>query len=370
VTAASLTPRAVAREFESLLDAGAEIKPAGEARNDPGALLEEGYVPRLKIELFGTRFFLTRARKNPAVRFFVAYVVPPSGDRAPRRIYPRIFYKDLSLVWRVGSHLVATDDEFWIGKGAVERWNRNGYEHLRSVESTTDLPLEMQTALEAASHGQRRLRIDERALFLVLRNSPQGRVEPYRDFTIPRDRATERPEGRIHGGKRVAWFSRKNDPMSLRFARGFAPDFERGIVEQSRSSSRLYGGRLHRFRILSENRRIQYLFFAGPRHSWIVPPQAMTTELSSYGVRVVDVRADEDLFVPGFEYHYMDDDRDPPERVSQIPEGFAGAQADFDPTRADASAWLDGLPVLREFRTRVLKKGVGPGPTPDRFTSR
>ena len=354
VAALALTPRDVAREFHALLEAGAELKPAGAARNDPGTLLDSGYVPRLKIDLFGTRFYLTRARKNPAVRFFVGYVVPPSQDRSPCRIYPRIFYKDLSLAWRVGSHLVANEDEFWIGKGAVERWSQDGYEHLRSVESTTDLPLELQTALETTSHEQTRVRTDERALFLILRNAPRGRIEPYRDFTAPRDRAAARRGGRIHGGRRVAWFSRRNDPASLKFARGFAPDFARGIVEESRSSSRLYGGALRRFRILSENRRIQYLFFSAPRHTWIVPPQATTTELSSYGVRVVDVKADEDLFVPGYEYHYVDDERDPPEIVSQIPQGFAGAQTDFDPTRADASAWLERLPVIREFRRKVL----------------
>lgn len=350
-----MTPRAVAREFHSLLDAGAKLEPAGQARGNPSILLDAGYVPRQKIELFGTRFYLTRARKNPAVRFLVAYIVPPSRNGRPRKIYPRIFYKDLSLVWRVGSHLVASDDEFWIGKGAVEHWRENGHEYLRSVESTTDLPIEMQTALETMSHRQRRLRTDERALYWILKNAPRGRIEPYRDFSAPREVAATRQGNRIHGGRRIAFFARKNDPASLRFAKGFAPDFSRGIVETSRSSSRLYGGPLRRFRILSENRRIQYLFFAAPRHVWIVPPQATTTELSSYGVRVVDVKADEDLFVPGYEYHYIDDDRDPPERVSQIPEGFAGAQTDFDPTRADASAWLDALPIIREFRRRVLR---------------
>ena len=117
--APSMTPRSVAREFLALLDTGVAIWPAGEARDDPSELLDAGYIPRQKLELFGTRFYLTRARRDPAVRFFVAYVLPPRC----RRIYPRIFYKDLSLVWRVASHLVANDDEFWIGKGAVERWS-------------------------------------------------------------------------------------------------------------------------------------------------------------------------------------------------------------------------------------------------------
>ena len=106
--------------------------------------------------------------------------------------------------------------------------------------------------------------------------------------------------------------------------------------------------------VVPDEIRLQYLFFVAPRHVWIVPPQATTRELSSYGVRTVDVRADDDLFVPGYEYHYVEDQTDPPELVSQIPEGFAGPQTEFDPTRADASPWLDRLPIVREFRRIVL----------------
>ena len=72
-------------------------------------------------------------------------------------------------------------------------------------------------------------------------------------------------------------------------------------------------------------------------------------------MRTVDVIADDDLFVPGYEYHYVEDDVDPPELVSQIPPGFVGAQADFDPTRADASAWLDRLPIVKKFRQTLLR---------------
>src|SRR5690606_27101180 len=105
---------------------------------------------------------------------------------------------------------------------------------------------------------------------------------------------------------------------------------------------------------LSHNRRIQYLFMAAPRHVWIIPPQATTTELSSYGVRTVDVVADDDLFVPGFEYHFLDDTRDPPVLYSQIPAGWAGAGSPVDEARADASAWCDALPVVQAFRRQVL----------------
>jgi len=140
--------------------------------------------------------------------------------------------------------------------------------------------------------------------------------------------------------------------------KGFEPNFKSGVLERSRSKSRLYGGILRRFRILSTNRKIQYFFLAGPNHVWIIPPQATTTQLSSYGVRTIDVRADDDLFIPGFEYHYMEedplDDGSPPELYSQIPKGFAGAISLHDDAKADASPWLDKIPVIRKFRREVL----------------
>ena len=93
---------------------------------------------------------------------------------------------------------------------------------------------------------------------------------------------------------------------------------------------------------------------AAPRHVWIIPPQALTTELSSFGVRTIDVRADDDLFVPGYEYHFVDDDQDPPVLYSQIPEGWAGPASELDDARADAAPWLDQLPVIQAFRKQVL----------------
>jgi hypothetical protein len=77
-------------------------------------------------------------------------------------------------------------------------------------------------------------------------------------------------------------------------------------------------------------------------------------------VRTVDVRADDDLFVPGLEYHFLDDAWDPPELYSQIPAGYAGAASPVDDARADASPWLDRLPVIEEFRRKVLRQSPRP----------
>lgn len=351
---------AVTREFRRMLDDGVRLMPSGDARRHPESLVTLGYLPRYKIELFGTVFYLTRPRKNPDVRFFVAYVLPPpsvpgGGGPNDRRMYPRLFYKDLSLIWRAASHLVANDGEYWIGKGDVRTVVERGEEHEASDESTTDLPYEMQTAIERINAAQRRVLYDDDAPHLVLRNAPHGRIEPYAEFTAPRRAAAAQPGRRIHGGRPIARFTRKNDPTSLKFVAGYEPDFDR-VIERATTRSRLYGGRIRRFRFVSRNRRIQYLFLHGPRHTWIVPPQTLETDLSTFGLRLTDVNADEDLFVPGYEYHYWEDETDPPTLVSQIPESYVGAQAPFDETRADASAWLDALPVIREFRNRIGAK--------------
>jgi hypothetical protein len=348
-------PRQVEREFRSLIAAGVKIRPAGEARTHPLRLLSDGYTPKYKIELFETVYYLTNVRQTPDIRFFVGYVVQRRFATSNLEIYPRIFYKDISLVWRSASHFISSEAENWIGKGDVETIIENGEEMVCSYEQTTDLPLEIQTVLEGLSRRVRRIPIDHTALVLILRRAPDDRIEPYRDFTEPRKRAQSVRRNLINGGRKIARFTRKNDPTSLKIKAGFEPDFGRGILEVSTSVSKLYGGRLRRFRILSRNQKIQYLFIAGPRIVWIIPPQATTTELMSFGVRTIDVAVDEAMCIPGYEYHFIDESEDPPVLFSQIPEGFVGESSEFDPTRSDASPWLDRLPVIQDFRRRVLK---------------
>lgn len=348
------TPRRIAREFRDRLAAGARLISVGETRDDPESLLSRGYTPRFRVDLFDTRYYLSGLRQNDDLRFFVGYVVRDGATRPGRRIHARLFYKDVSLVWRVASHFVRTASENWIGKGSLQPVREDGEVRYYSDEATTDLPLEVQTAFEDACRRSGRIPRNEIAVRLVLRRGGEQRVAPYADFTAPRERAQSDRRNLVNGGRPIARFERPDDPGSLRFVRGFAPDFRDGIVEAGESASRLYGGRLRRFRILSQNRQVQSLFFGGPRHAWIGSCQATTTDLSSFGVRTVDVSVPEALLLPGFEYHYLDDLEDPPVWVSQIPEGFAGAASEVDPSRADASAWLERTPVIRAFRREVL----------------
>lgn len=347
--------RWVAREFRGLRERGVEIRASGSARTNPARLLS-AYLPRHAIRLFDTTYYLTDLREDRSwegtLRFFVAWILPSSASGF---IYPHILSKDYSLVWRSPSHFIRSDNENWMGKGDV-RWvlDENGEEILATFEETTNLPLEIQGALDELTRLAPRPRNDLRAVGRLLRHAPDDRLEPYEDFAGPRRRARSNRRNLIHRSRDVAWFGRKNDPGSLRFARGYEPDFAHGVVERSRSHSRFYGGAIDKFRILSRNRSIQYQFVAAPRHAWIIPPQALTTDITPYGVRSIDVHTAEELCVPGYEYCYVDESTRPPTLHSQIPDGFAGAASDLDPARRDASAWIEQLPVIREFRTKVL----------------
>jgi hypothetical protein len=351
-----LAPREVAAELRALLAAGARLRPAGLARKDPRRLLGPRYLPRHAVRLFDATYYLTGYRRDADINFLVAYVALRERAGRVRAVYPRIVYKDPSLVWRVATHVIRTADENWIGKGEVRRERRDGWEVLSSVEETTNLPYEIQAALDEVSRRERLVRDDD-AVPLVLRAGPTDRIRPYADFTRPRERAAAK--GRVNGGRPVAFFARRGDPASLRFAPGYGPDFARGVLEVAHSGSRLYGGAVRKFRILSRNRQVQYQFLAAPRHVWVNPPQTLTREITTYGVRPLDVPADEDVFVPGYEYHYLDDTSDPPALYSQIPDGYAGAPSEVSPMRADASAWIEALPVTRAFRREVLGERRG-----------
>jgi len=345
--------RRAEREFRARVAGGMQIRAAGKARRNGRRLLSLGYSPKHVFQLFDTHYYLSNTFQNYFLRFFVAYLVQPPG----RVAHPRIFYKDASLVWRAASHVGGDKGDLWVGKGDVSIRYQDGDELIDSREETTDLPLEIQPALETLNRIKRRVPTDHASLDLILRRGPASRIGAYRDFTEPRRRARSNPRNLIHRGRPVAWFERKHDPESLVFADGYQPDFDGGVLEVGGFGSKIYGGAIERFRILSRNRIIQYLFFAGPRQVWIVPPQATTTQLSSYGVRTIDVEADEDLFLPAYEYHYLDDSLDPPLPYSQIPPGFAGPASEIDPARADASPWLDRLPVVQEFRRKLLGTG-------------
>ncbi|MBT5220857.1 MAG: hypothetical protein HOI35_13195 [Woeseia sp.] len=155
---------------------------------------------------------------------------------------------------------------------------------------------------------------------------------------------------RISNNKSIVWFEVPADPRSLKFTSGFEPNFSNNLdLSVSRSSA--YGGRIEKYRIASRNERIQYLIVAGPTHVWIVNPQALTTELSTYGLRSVDVITDEDLCIPGYEFF---DNEGAGQIHSQIRDGLAGDLFPVDPDRTDASPCSEKMPVVKAFRRAIL----------------
>ena len=353
VSRADLPSRKVHEELQGIVRAGGKILASGTAKNSLEVFQNSRLKAKHKIELFDTQFYFTNVFQIPELRFFVCYVVQRTKNQK-WQIWPRIVYKDLSLVWRSASHFSNVDDQIWIGKGDVFEVVQNGQEMIVSNEATTDLPLEMQTAVEGLLGFLKRPMNGKGILDLVLRKSPGDRIEPYRDFVAPREYAASNPKNLIHRGRNVLRFARRHVPESLKIVKGFEPDFQSGIIERGASKSRLYGGRLQRFRVLSTNKKVHYYFFAGAKHVWTAPPQALTTELSSYGVRTIDVVADDDLFIPGYEYHHYEETARGLELYSQIPAGFVGEECPLDDAKADASPWLDRIPLIQRFRKEVL----------------
>lgn len=344
---ADASPKAVASEFQALLEGRHRLAPAGTARDHPELLLEGRRAPRYRVSFLNATYYLSHFAHDD-LNFFIAFVCLDGK----RKIWPRIFYKDSSLVWRVASHVVRNEDENWIGKGEVQWVHRADGEYLETLEETTNLPFEIQGALDDATRRGFKPKLDEEAVELVLRAGSTQRIRPFTDFTGPRERAAA--EHSLNGGRPIVRLKRKDDPTSLTFARGFAPDFTGGHLGFTTSSSRLYNGRIDKHRVLSENRRVQYQFVASPTHVWMNPPQTLTTEIMSFGVRTTHVSAIDEAFVPGYEFHYYDATVDPPELHSQIPHGFEGEPSPIDPTRWDASPWNEKLPMIRDFRRIVL----------------
>ncbi|MEM7784649.1 MAG: hypothetical protein AAF623_14970 [Planctomycetota bacterium] len=351
VKVASKSIRAVQQDFNDLLELAGKISLASKTGHDFVDLFQLGLRPQYYFSLFDKEFFLTSVKQIPELRFFICYVV--ERKKKPR-IFARIFYKDLSLCWRSASHFaIENDGAIWIGKGSVREIEEGGQSFEVSNESTTDLPFEMQDALEGLIRKIKRPRGSLEMIEMVLRRGSNRRVAPFPDFEVERKKAASDLRNLINRGLPVAWFSKQGDPKSLVFQKGYAPDFRKGLMEQTKSYSTLYGGNLERFRVLSCNHEIQFYFLKSPLFAWLLPAQALTTQLSTYGVRTIDVVADDDLFIPPYEYHHFEETESGPELYSQIPEGYVGEVCPIDELKSDASAWIESLPVIQEFRKTI-----------------
>ncbi|MBN3041300.1 MAG: hypothetical protein JW867_09225, partial [Candidatus Omnitrophica bacterium] len=357
----SMSSRQVGYEFRKLIKDGVELKVAGEARKNPMSLLSKGYTPKYKIELFDTTYYLTNLKADDDERFFIGYVLQRHPKSGKNIIYARYFYKDYSLIWRSASHYHGTRKaSSWLGKGDMKAVVENGEEVFVSMEETTNLPYEIQSTLDELSTRASLLRQDAKAVRLVLRRAPNTRPEPYQDFVAPRRDAAQRIQP-VNRGRKIAYFTRKGNPRSLRFAKGFEPDYHNGLVEVSTDSGALadlYGGEVKKYRFLSKNKEVCYQFLAAPNIFWVNPPQAAAGELTSYGVRPIDVNFDDNAFLSGLDYYEEPDPENSVAGFSQIPQGYAGKTNDILENLSDTSKWNDKLPHIRVFKRKFINRFV------------
>src|SRR5262249_2424859 len=158
---------------------GAVLVCDGSLRARPTRLLSLGYRPRVRIDLFDTTYYLSAPRQNEDLRFSVGYVATPPRPGSHYRIHARLFYKDVSLIWRGATHFARSAHENWIGKGDVRVVREDGYDLEVSHESTTDLPLEVQDAFEQHNRASNLVRYDPDAVARVLRRGPDDRISAY-----------------------------------------------------------------------------------------------------------------------------------------------------------------------------------------------
>ena len=234
-----LSRQQVAAQYRTLARSGRGLRPAGRARHAPEKLLKAPFIPRHAVSLFAADYLLTDFYYIEDLNFFVGYVFQKSRPPGRRWLYPRIFYKDSSLIWRVASHIIDSPEEQWIGKGDVIVEERAEGSCLSSDESSTNLPYEIQSAFDVVSRRSQPRKVST-ALGLVLRNAPPGRMHPYADFSRPRRRAAQLHN--INSGRPIVRLTRRDDPGSLKFAKGFEPDFDTGLIETGVSRSNLRWG--------------------------------------------------------------------------------------------------------------------------------
>lgn len=186
-----LSRRQVLAQFRGLITSGIPLLPAGRAKRDPSIPLTSRYLPKHAVTLLNVTYYLTDFYHIEDLNFFVAHVFTHGRTTYTRRkaIYPRIFYKDSSLLWRVASHIIDTPQEQWIGKGDLVIEHLPDGDFVASVESSTNLPYEAQSAFDEISR-RTTSRFEPRALGLILRNAPTGRMAPYADFHTQVTRST------------------------------------------------------------------------------------------------------------------------------------------------------------------------------------
>ncbi len=319
-------------------------------------LMNAGFQPHYKIVVNGVAYYVSEPYTPSHGRAsFVYYFYRKNPKTGEEEIFTRSVYRSNSQnVLRVASH--RRPERRWIGKGLGQ--------------ATTTLPLELQSTFEkiyqtALSKGK----LEKKEAFYEILRAKDSHMpaDSFMKSMIAYERGEEaeqkdekEPEEQILIGKfnehdrdqiefiKGEMIFPRGIPETFGFTPGFEPDFENGVVETFETDNPVYGGKVTSYRIISKNKEAQYLFNVDMKgRVWIGDVQGTHSEITRFGVRKNTIYIPSDFLTPANEYE------------SEIPEGYKGEWQHSD--YWDASAYIDKLPVVQEFRDKVLNK-LSPAP--------
>lgn len=320
-------------EFEDLLKSpGLKMfKPAAISMKE---LAKMDLMPAHKIVFGNYKYFISPLFDIGGRPACICYFYRPADNGNGHELYVRAFYKSNShAIWKVDSHRVhikpSDDKELdearkgWFGKGINQ-------------ESVT-LPSEIQSSMNeiiSAHYGQnlaQNKKLNNSFYRVVLKESTR---RPPKEFT--RSMVYE-PEI----SKRFAHFKKPNDPESLEIYAGYGPELDKPPLEKYSEYNEHYRGIVDSYVINSKNGALHYIFnVSKKRKVWISAVQSSSALLTRFGVKREKIKVPTGLMVQAQEY------------LDEIPKGFAGKRVHS--VYYDASAWVDKLPINKEFREKVL----------------
>ncbi|MDP3703201.1 MAG: cysteine peptidase family C39 domain-containing protein, partial [Candidatus Omnitrophota bacterium] len=316
--------------FDKQIASGVPLRIYGDASFNE--LDKVGLGPKHQVQFGQDHFYISDAFIDAGGRTaFLAYLLHRDSTTGQPVIFVNAYYKSNSQnVWRAASHHAGP----WIGKGFGEAGQM--------------LPMELQSTFEHIVASQR---------------ASQGVYEkPGRFFDVLGFDVQGPMVSMVVGGPNRVVIAELNHAGQtnpalanhhINFRPGYEPDFHRGVVEHFQADNPVYS-KVTSYVILSANRQVQYLFNVdGAGRVWVGGVQGTSETLIRQGVRRDNLQyvVPEELLTPAFEY------------LKQMPTGYLEAR-NVHPRNlqyADASAFLNKISVIQEFRRHVLGQ---PGSVP------
>jgi len=336
------------RRFKEALDQGIPLRIyAPEDEDDIPVTYEylalEGHAPLHRIRFGDDTYYISRPFIGPDNRIsFIAYCQHiDSRDNKPKLFVNEFYFSGSHAVWRAASHRAWG----WIGKGVDEH--------------SQTLPLEIIPFLNRIVEKAGNIETREYDLFKIL---GIGGIIPAESqiFThvdvLNGQRAA--PELDLTGSRRIVVAEEvslapadSDELHRYRFPdEGYKPDFTSKKILRYPSRNDVYG-RITHYRILSRNKKLQYLFNVSEEGLvWIGSVQSVSKDLNRQGVRqdAPNIIVPPTLLQAPYDY--------PSEIVKNLPQGYLGDDHPGHPEYASAAKFTEKIDLVVEFRAEVLSR--------------